>query len=289
MTLIEGWLPPSRENWELINWLWQLFPLFTLLQWVTDFYPQGKTSITSRLNIPGKIGWFTMEAPGFLLLLYIMYSLPKEIGLARLPGENWLMASLFTIHYLYRAVLAPLVLNPSMSRIHLLVWVLALGFQLINATCIGGWLAGYGPTTTKDWEGKILLIEVGMMIFAAGLMGNIYHDDELREIRRAAAREQERKSKENQAQGKLKEVDKVYKIPQNGLFRVILYPHYLCEWIEWCGFWIIGGYGCVPARSFVLNEIATMTPRALMGRRWYVHRFGKEKVGNRKAVLPGIL
>jgi len=36
-----------------------------------------------------------MEAPGFILLLYTMFSLPKQIGLAELPGANWLMACLF--------------------------------------------------------------------------------------------------------------------------------------------------------------------------------------------------
>lgn len=166
---------------------------------------------------------------------------------------------------------------------------MAFGFQIINATCIGGWLAGYGPTTTKEWEGRALYIEAGMMIFAAGLLGNIYHDDELREVRRAAARDQERKMKANEEQGKPKGVDKVYKVPRNGLFRFILFPHYLCEWIEWAGFWMIGGLGCVPARTFVLNEIATMTPRALLGKRWYLERFGKEKIGSRKAVIPGLL
>ena len=176
-----------------------------------------------------------------------------------------------------------------MSPIHVLVWIMAFCFQIINATCIGGWLAGYGPTTTKEWEGKAVQIEVGLMVFAFGLLGNIYHDDELREVRRAAAREQERKSKANQEQRKKNGVDKVYKVPQNGLFKVILYPHYLCEWIEWGGFWIIGGLGCVPARTFIFNEIATMTPRALMGWRWYVRRFGKEAIGSRRAVIPGIL
>ena len=36
-----------------------------------------------------------MEAPGFILLLYIMFTLPKQIGLAELPKANWLMACLF--------------------------------------------------------------------------------------------------------------------------------------------------------------------------------------------------
>lgn len=51
----------------------------------------------------------------------------------------------------------------------------------------------------------------------------------------------------------------------------------------------MGGSACVPARNFVLNEVATMLPRALKGRQWYMQRFGKEKVGGRKAIIPGIL
>lgn len=55
----------------------------------------GKTSYESRFNIPGKIGWATMEAPGFITLLYIMFTLPQKNGLDSLPGANWLMAALF--------------------------------------------------------------------------------------------------------------------------------------------------------------------------------------------------
>ena len=127
------------------------------------------------------------------------------------------------------------------------------------------------------------------MIFAVGLLGNIYHDDELREIRRAAARNQERKQKTRGEKGDGKSVDKVYMIPENGLFKLVLFPHYLCEWIEWGGFWMIGGMACVPARTFLINEVATMLPRALDGKQWYVERFGKEKIGSRKAVIPCII
>lgn len=27
MAIIESWLPPSREHWELITWAFQFFPL----------------------------------------------------------------------------------------------------------------------------------------------------------------------------------------------------------------------------------------------------------------------
>lgn len=55
----------------------------------------GKTSTESRWNLPGKIGWVLMEAPGFLNLLYIMFTLPSQNGIKALPAENWLMAGLF--------------------------------------------------------------------------------------------------------------------------------------------------------------------------------------------------
>jgi 3-oxo-5-alpha-steroid 4-dehydrogenase 1 len=196
------------------------------------------------------------------------------------------------IHYLYRAILSPL-LTPSMSPIHILVWLFAIAFQVTNGLSIGGYLGGYGPTSRAEWAGFKLdyiaggRMELGMMIWALGFMANIYHDDELREIRRSAKRNAEMRAKEKGES--VKGVETVYMIPQNGLFELILYPHYLCEWIEWGGFWLMGGSACVPARNFVLNEVATMLPRALKGRQWYMQRFGKEKVGGRKAIIPGIL
>ncbi|KAL1641154.1 hypothetical protein SLS58_006262 [Diplodia intermedia] len=287
MAIIQNWLPPSRENWELIQSVWQLFPLFAAVQWFVDWYPQGKTSTDSRWNLPGKWAWFTMEIPGAITLLYIMYSLPKELNLAEpLPWGNWTMAGMFTIHYAYRAVLAPLVLNPSMSPIHAFVWACAGAWQLCNAVSLGGWLAGHGPRTPLDWAGRLYVAEVGLVVWGWGLLANVYHDDDLREIRRAAARRQAREAGEG---GKAVGVDKVYMLPKNGLFRWVLYAHYLCEWVEWCGFWMVGGWGCTPARSFVLNEIATMLPRAVQGKRWYIEKFGADKVGNRKAAIPGIL
>lgn len=176
-----------------------------------------------------------------------------------------------------------------MSPIHAIVWLAAVSFQVVNATSIGGWLAGHGPTTTQDWEGSYLYIEVGFMIFALGLMGNMFHDDELREIRRAAARNLKRRQEATGEKDDGKGVDKVYMIPQNGLFNFVLYAHYFCEWIEWGGYWMIGGLACVPARNFLVAEIATMTARAVQGRRWYIERFGKEKIGSKKAVIPGLL
>ena len=127
-----------------------------------------------------------------------------------------------------------------------------------------------------------------MMIFGFGLLANMYHDDDLREIRRAAARNQNKRppgAERSDGKG----VEKVYMMPKNGLFRAVLYPHYFFEWVEWGGWWMIGGRHCVPARIFFVNEITSMLPRALNGKKWYLEKFGKDKVGGRKAVIPGII
>lgn len=234
-----------------------------------------------------------MECPGFLTVLYCMATIPHNLGLSPNPGfasfqampiGNKTMACLYTIHYLYRAILSPLVLNPSMSPIHPIVFISASVWQVCNGLALGGWLAGYGPTTVEEWSGRLIYIEVGLIIWGWSLLANMFHDDELREIRREVLRQQKKDEKMG-----MQNVDKVYKLPKNGLFWIILYPHYLCEWCEWAGFWMIGGSNCVPARSFLINEVVTMLPRALQGWQWYVDRFGREKVGKRKAVIPFLL
>lgn len=65
------------------------------MQWLTSWYGMGKTSVTSRLNLPGRIGWLTMEAPGFLTLLYLMKVLPEQHGIDDLPWQNKVLAGLF--------------------------------------------------------------------------------------------------------------------------------------------------------------------------------------------------
>jgi len=96
--------------------------------------------------------------------------------------------------------------------------------------------------------------------------------------------------------------------------RIVTQNETLLTWNLAAGFWIMGGFHCAPARNFVFNEIATMLPRAILGKEWYVFlhtdasrlrdrrasytdiditryddRFGKEKVAGRKAVIPGLL
>jgi len=293
--LIPNWYPPNQENYHLILSLWQWYPAFASLQWFLSWYGMGKTSVPSSLfNLPGRPAWLTMEIPGFLSLLYTLSTLPPQLPStpsSGLPYQNKILASLFVIHYLYRAILYPLI-APSMSPIHLLVWFSALTFQVTNGVCIGAFLSGYGPSTSSEWAAYLspfptLQFSVGIIIFYLGLLANYYHDDELRNIRR---REMDRQARVARESGKkdTKGVDKHYEIPQAGLFKIMLFPHYFVEWIEWFGFWVACGWGCVPARCFFVNEVASMLPRAVSGKKWYVEKFGEEKIGKKWAAIPGV-
>lgn len=262
------------------------------LQWLITWYGMGKTSVTSRFNLPGRIGWLTMEAPGFLTLLYMLRTLPAQVHADAgadfsLPWQNKVLGALFVLHYVYRALAFPF-LQPSMSPLHVVIWASGLSFQLTNGLCIGAWLAAYGPTTQSAWAAyspSTLQFAAGLALFYVGLAANYYHDDELREIRR---RERARQVKLQKDGEKGKGVEKHYEIPNAGLFKVMLYPHYFVEWVEWFGFWMAAGWGCVPARCFLFNEIAAMLPRAVKGRQWYVEKFGEDKIKGRWAVIPGV-
>lgn len=246
----------------------------------------GKTSIASRFNIPGRIAWFTMECPGFLTLLYIMNTLPAEHGIADLPWQNKVLGGLFVIHYSYRAVLFPFI-QPAMSPIHVVVWGAAIMFQLFNAICMGAYLAAYGPTSQAEWKAQnwsVLQFAVGLVVFYVGLAGNYFSDEELREIRRAEQRRQKKLAQHGQ-----KSIEKHYSVPNNGLFRYMLYPHYFMEWIEWFGFWMAAGFACRPAQNFLVNEFFSMLPRAVSGKKWYKEKFGEDKIKGKYAVIPGIV
>ena len=252
----------------------------------------GKTSITSVLNFPGRLGWVSMEVPGFTSMLYTAHTLAKQTGtspsgLLGLPWQNQLMAAMFTLHYLNRAIIAPLFLNPSMSPIHAMPWSAAVFFQLSNGIATGAWIGGYGRVTERAWRGRETQVVVGAALWLLGLLGNWWHDEELRRIRRDEVKKRKAEA-ERRSEGKDVSVGKVYVMPERGLFGHVLYAHYLCEWGEWIGFWMLAGWDCRPARNFVVNEVTSMLPRAWNGWYWYVEKFGRDKVGDRKAAIPWV-
>jgi len=148
----------------------------------------------------------------------------------------------------------------------------------------------------------------------------VYHDEILLNIRRTAI-----------AKGKAKELDgdgrkaplPHYAIPHGGMYSLISFPNYLCEWVAWFGFALAAGplpsFALLPSTSallaavvnarfaeagrilvpfvdsvsppwvFLFVEIAAMVPRAVRGHRWYHERFRYTYPRERRAVIPWLL
>ena len=265
----------------------------------------GKTSKSSRSNLPGKPAWVLGELVGPLNLLYIILALPQRLKPAPnsssslfgtgLPIQHELLALLYLIHYANRAIITPIFLNPSMSPMQWYIPLMMATFQFINSSNIGAWLVYSSQSHSssilqqKQQQQQPSLLSplalVSLAVFIVGLAGNISSESHLFTLRRGAAK-RKAKSEGKPLHPSNISYDKVYVIPPaQGLFTYTLYPHYMLEWVEWTGYALLGySYGLgidTPATWFVVAEVATMLPRAVEGRRWYAEKFGKRAVGNR--------
>jgi 3-oxo-5-alpha-steroid 4-dehydrogenase 1 len=87
-----------------------------------------------------------------------------------------------------------------------------------------------------------MLPAVGTALFVIGMAGNIYSETALFRFRREEAEKRAvKKSDDKTPAGGANKFHKVYVIPPvEGVFRSILYPHYVFEWLEWTGFALAG-------------------------------------------------
>ncbi|KAJ5963582.1 uncharacterized protein N7479_003458 [Penicillium vulpinum] len=251
--------PPTPAAYTPILYGFQYFPLITVALWILSWYPAGKTSSQSVFNIPGRIAWSVMELVGPINLIYTMTSpSPYSPSFTDLPKPNILIVALYCTHYLNRAVISPFFSAPSMSPIHVVVMAAAMLFNWFNSACLAGWLRGYVVPTIPSFNTATsgnpsprsvvveLLPTIGLILFAIGMAGNIYSETEFFRLRREEAERRVAKKVDDEspggeARGSRNKFYKVYVIPPAcGVFRYILYPHYVFEWLEWIGFALAG-------------------------------------------------
>lgn len=206
------------------------------------------------------------------------------------------LAGLFLIHYANRAVLSPL-RTPSRSKSHAIVVLAAIAFNFVNGSLLGAYLSSPEGLSYLAGAYQRPRFWFGILVWAAGFVGNIVHDEILLNIRWKKRAEDAKKTPEQIAKEKKGEH---YAIPHGLLYGYISYPNYFCEWIEWIGFALAASplpsfqsWGAflatvTPPFLFFAAEVLTMMPRAVKGHQWYHSRFpGYPK--ERKAVIPFVL
>ncbi|KVI07405.1 hypothetical protein Ccrd_014237 [Cynara cardunculus var. scolymus] len=104
---------------------------------------------------------------------------------------------------------------------------------------------------------------IGLIVFTLGIFGNFYHHNLLAKLR--------------------KPNEKVYKIPQGGLFNLVICPHYLFEILVFWAFYFISQTPMAFACAF--GDSIYLISRSYMTRKWYVNKF-EDFPKNVKCVIP---
>ncbi|KAI0343680.1 hypothetical protein BDW22DRAFT_1356190 [Trametopsis cervina] len=265
------------------------------------FTPKDQNSL---LYVDARKAWMVMESASLITIAFTYltsplsfanYGHPPELSLS---NPSTILAGLFTIHYINRALISP-VRTPSRNKFNICIPLLALSFTMTNGTLMGSYLSS--PDAQRFLSGALSrpLFWFGVGLWAFGFAGNILHDEVLFNIRRNAkakgkAKAEDEDEDEDDNNGKNKQQH--YAIPYGYLYSVISYPNYFCEWLEWLGFALAAAplpsltsiASFQPPWIFLLSEVAVMLPRAYRGHKWYHDRF-PDYPKERKAIIPFVI
>lgn len=312
---------------------WLLYG-FALLGPATLVYdaPFGRFATPhSVLSVDGIKSWIVMELVSPLAFLVTAYLHPFSPTPLPLPSFSrpafgisppLVLTALYLTHYLNRALVSPL-RAPARSKSHLVVVSAAIAFNAPNGFLLAAFLtsASTAAHLARAPASSSPRFWAGLALWAAGFAGNVYHDEILLGLRRKAIAKG--KAKEQPVENGRPVPQPHYAIPHGGLYSVVSFPNYLCEWVEWLGFALaagptpdfalLPGAGALlaaargtqfakmeqllspfvdslsPAWVFLFIEIVTMAPRAVRGHRWYHQRFKESYPRERRAVIPWLL
>ena len=240
-------------------WIILASMVFIILLFITA--PYGRhTSRNWGVTIPNRIAWILMEMPA--LVIFVVFVLT---GKAEKNSVVWIAASLFSIHYIHRSLIYPFRIKTRGKRMPLLIAIMAIFFNLVNASINGYFLGSLQDQYSSNWLTDPRFI-LGGLLFLAGMVINVMADEKLIHLRKKSTNG--------------------YQIPFGGLFNRISCPNFFGEIMEWLGFAIL--CWSLPALSFFIWTCCNLIPRALDHHRWYKRQFPDYPV-NRKAVFPYVL
>lgn len=172
--------------------------------------------------INNKIGWCLMEAPVFIVVLFLyLRSLNLYGGVTR-NVPYWVFLLLFEAHYFQRSFIFPFMMKGK-SKMPLVIMGLSVLWNLINGYIQGYWLFHIAPLYkpelyTASWVTDPRFI-IGICIFIIGMIINLHSDYVIRHLRKPG--------------------DTNHYLPKKGLYKYVTSANYFGEITEWFGFAIL--------------------------------------------------
>ena len=241
-------------------WIIIAIVLFPMLLKITAPYGRHSKKNWGPM-IDNRLGWILMEAPSFIIFVSLVLAGNKT------PDTTvWVLFGLWAMHYLNRAFIFPLRTKTKGKKMPVLIMLMAIFFNLINASINGYWLGFVTPPYPSGWLTDPRFI-IGFAIFIFGFITNQMADKKLIGLRKGG--------------------QKGYFIPRGGLFNYISCPNFFGEIVEWTGFAIMAWN--LPAVSFAVWTAANLIPRALDHHKCYKSHFKQEYPAKRKAVIPFVV
>lgn len=246
----------NLEQINTIAFWWSLVAVAVFLLLLFVAAPYGRHNRKGwGMGLNNRWGWFFMEIPSFLIVLYFLWGSDSS-SYATMLGSLWL------IHYLYRAFIFPFRLRTSHKKMPAVIVLSAIGFNGMNAGLNGYFLAHLETYTSADFSSWNFIL--GGALFLTGAITHQWADHRLINLRKSKS-------------------DTSYHIPTGGLFRWVSCPNMLGELTQWVGFAFMALNG--PAWSFALWTAANLLPRAFKHHKWYLEAFDNYPI-ERKAIIP---
>jgi hypothetical protein len=238
------------------------------------------------------------------------------------PSTNVVLASLFALHYVNRAVIYPMRMNPKCQKVPLLVTVCAATVTTLNGYLQCSHLAHdieMHPPLTRSLELGNVVRWAGVCLFFAGMAVNVMSDEVLRNLRRddnnapaaarppaaAAAEGKERDgtttaanegrdgtttttkdgTEEEEEEAQHHHNRGAYYVPRSPLFAIVSCPNFLGEIIEWFGYSMASTFS-LPSVAFFAYTACNLIPRAVAHHEWYLRKFDDYPIERKWAVIP---
>ncbi len=232
--------------------------------------PYGKLSKGDvGFNFSPKWGWFLMELPATVSFIVFYFA-----GENRFEAVPLIFLGIWLLHYGNRGFVFPMLMRVAKGAtgsfsvmIVVAGWFVTSLHGYLNAVFI----SEISDQFTNEWLTDPRFI-IGLIIYFTGFTLNVHSDAIIRNLRSKA---------------EVENGDKVYRIPEGGLFKYVTNASYLTELISFTGFaiatWNLG------AVFVLLVSAANLIPRAFQQHKWYKEKFGDEYPKERKVIIPFLL